>query len=81
MKVQRNPHTAFPFASGRNVATKLDQASLLGMKIQTELLESLSKCLRAGSCVRLMLKANHEVIRLANPHPSHEAYPKKRRLL
>jgi hypothetical protein len=58
--------SAFLLASGRAVATKLDQASLLGMKIQAKLLESLSECLQAGSCIRLMLKANHEVIRITN---------------
>ena len=58
--------SAFSLSFGGAVATKLDQASLLRVKIQAELLESLLECLQAYSCVCLMLKADHEVIRITN---------------
>jgi hypothetical protein len=57
--------SAFPFASSRATATKLDQACLRGMKIEAELVESLTERRQASSCVCLMLETDHEVVRVS----------------
>ena len=62
---------SLPLAPGRAAAAKLDQAGLVGMKLQAKLLHPVSSsAARQARGVRFMLETDHEVVRIAD----HDAF-------
>ena len=59
------------FSSPDRVTTELDHAGLIGMQFQVEPAEPLPQLFQEPLCVRLVLEADHEVVRVA--HDDHVA--------